>query len=93
MPENVREMEPVRIGVPNQVIKNVGDVLDRPVMRRKRIEKEIMAETLQDQERAFDEWIVMRQILVVPDELPLERGEMDRESQERENRQQRTQVR
>jgi hypothetical protein len=86
MPENIREMEAVGIGVPNQVIENVGDVLDRPVMRGEGIEKEIMPERLQDEDRAFDKGIVVRQVLVVPDELALERGEMDRESKKREER-------
>src|SRR4030081_3759899 len=78
-------MEPVRIGVPNQVIENVGDVLDWPVMGRKGIEKEIVPKTLQDKERALDERIVARQVQVVPDQLSLERREMHREPKQREN--------
>src|SRR5258708_7390656 len=78
-------MEPVRISIPNQVIENVGDVLDRPIMRRKGIEKEIVPETLQDKERALDERIVARQVLIVPDELPLEGREMHRKPKQREN--------
>ena len=80
MPENIREMEAVGIGVPNQVIENVGDVLDRPIMGGEGIEKEIMPERLQDEDRAFDEGIVVGEVLVVPNELALERGEVDRES-------------
>jgi hypothetical protein len=39
-----------------------------------------MPETLEDEDWAFNEGIVVRQVLVVPDELSLERGEVDRES-------------
>src|SRR6266404_3781749 len=84
MPENVREMEAVRIGVPNQVIENVGNVLDRSIMRRKRVEKEVVSKTLQDQDWTFDERIVAGQVLIVPDKLSLERWEVHREPEQDE---------
>src|SRR6476646_9140350 len=78
-------MEAIRIRVPEQIIENVGDVLNGPVMGRKRIEKKVMPKTLQNQERAFDKRIVVREVLVVPDKLPLERRKMNGESRQREN--------
>ena len=44
-----------------------------------------MAKIFQNQKRAFDEGIVVRQILIVPDELSLQRRKMNGESQERED--------
>lgn len=78
-------MKAVRIGIPNQVVGDVGNVLDWAVMRGKGIDKQVMAKILQNQKRAFDEGIVVRQILIVPDELSLERRKMNDESQERED--------
>ena len=78
-------MESVGVGIPHEVIENIGDVLDRPVMGREGIEKEIMPEALQNEERAFDERIVVRQVLVVPNELALEGREVDGESEQRKH--------
>src|SRR6267142_6678720 len=86
MPKNIREMESVGVGIPDEVIENVGDVLDRTVMGREGIEKEIMSEALQNEERTFDERIVVRQVLVVPNELALEGREVDGESKQHEHR-------
>ena len=78
-------MKPVRVGIPNQVVDDIGNVLDGAVVRGKGIDKEVMPKILQNQKRAFDEGVVVRQILIVPNELTLQRREVDRESQEREN--------
>ena len=69
-------MVSVGLGVPNQVIENVGDVLQGPIVPGVGIGKEIMAERFQNQERALDQRIVPGQIEIVPDELPLERGDV-----------------
>ena len=84
MPENIREMEPVGVSVPDEVIENVGDVLDRPVMGREGIEEEVMPKALQNQERALDERIVVGQVLIVPDQLTLKGRKVDRESEQRQ---------
>ena len=43
-------------------------------MAGKRIREEIVAECFRDQERAFDEWIISRQIEIIPQERPLQAG-------------------
>src|SRR5438552_9726721 len=40
-------------------------------MGRERVQKQIVPKSLQDQERTLNERIVVRQILIVPDALPL----------------------
>ena len=77
-------MKTVRVGIPNQVVDDVGNVLDWAVVRGKGIDKQVMAKILQNQKRTFDEGVVMRQILIVPDQLALKRWEMDREPKQRE---------
>ena len=61
------------VRVPEKVIKHVGQILDRPIVTRERVEKEIVPERFEDEERAFYEWIVSSEVSVVPDELPLDR--------------------
>ena len=70
-------MVPVTVSVPKQVIENVGEILDGPIVPRIGIGKEIMTERFQDQERALDHRIVPSKIEIVPDKLPLERGDVN----------------
>jgi hypothetical protein len=74
MPEHVREVIAGPIGIPDQVIDGVGDVLDWSVMRGKRVEKEVMTKRLEDQERALDERIITNEELIIPDQLTLQGG-------------------
>src|ERR1700719_1551287 len=60
------------VRVPKEVVENKRDILNRAVMRRKRIEKQMMAKRLQNQKRALNKRIVVREILVVPDSLSLQ---------------------
>ena len=48
-------------------------------MRAERIEKEVMSKSFEGENRALDERIVARQVIVVPDELPLQRWQMHSE--------------
>ena len=41
-------------------------------MGRERIQKQIVSKGLEDQERTLNERVIMRQILIVPDALPLQ---------------------
>ena len=50
--------------------------MNRAVVNGQRIQKQIMAERLQNKERAFDERITQREVLIVPDSLTLKRGKM-----------------
>ena len=79
-------MVSVGFGVPNQVIERVGDILDGPIVAGVGIGKEIMAERFQDQKRALDQRIVPGQINVVPDQLPLERGNVNTGAKENEQK-------
>jgi hypothetical protein len=72
MPEDIREMVPVTFGVPDQVIENVRDVLERPIVTGVGVRKEVMAECFQNEQRTFDKWIVPGQIKVIPEKLSLE---------------------
>ena len=74
MQECVGEMEAELVRIPKEVIKNVRDILDRSVMRRERIQKQIMSERFGNKDRTLNEWIVVREILVVPDALTLQSG-------------------
>src|SRR5216684_3193201 len=58
-------------------------------MGRERVQKQIVSKGLQDQERALDERIVMRQILIVPDALSLQgrRAHDDADNYEEKNTQ------
>jgi hypothetical protein len=46
--QNVSEVKAVGVGVPNKVIEEIGDILNWPVMARKRLQKKIMPEAFQD---------------------------------------------
>jgi hypothetical protein len=59
--------------------------LDWSVVGRKGIDEQEMAKIFQNQKGAFDEGTVVRQVLIVPNKLSLERREVDRESEERED--------
>jgi hypothetical protein len=74
MQDHIGEMETEFIGVPKKVIDKKRHVLDGAIMAGERVEEQIMSEALQDKEWAFDEGIVVREILVVPNALALERG-------------------
>ena len=55
-------------------------------MRGKRIQEEVMSECFQNEKRTFDERIVVRQILIVPDKLTLQGWRANGEPEEREYR-------
>jgi hypothetical protein len=65
-----------RVGVPKEIIDDVRDVLDRPVVRRIRIEKQMMAKRFQDKKRTFYERVSGGEVAVIPNELALKRGNM-----------------
>jgi hypothetical protein len=69
--QRIGEVEAKFVGVPKEIIKDEGDILNRSVVGRERIQKQVVAERFQDKERALNERIVARKILVVPNSLPL----------------------
>src|SRR4029077_10164736 len=73
-------MEPGWVRIPEKVIQHVGQILDRPVVTRVRVEKEIVPERFESEERAFYEWIISGEENVVPDESSLDRGQSDDEA-------------
>ena len=85
MQEHVRDMKAPRVRVPKKVIEHVGDGLDRAVMGRKGIEEQIVPKSFQDQQRAFDEWIIARQINVVPNALALQSWSVDHERRDKKS--------
>src|SRR5947208_524704 len=72
MPENDRQVKAICISVPEEIIEHVGQVLDRPVMHRERIQEEMMAKRFEEQDRAANERIVAGKKTVVPDQLSRE---------------------
>jgi hypothetical protein len=72
MQQSVREMKAVGIGVPDAVIEKIGNVLNWAVVRRKGLQKQVMPEAFQNQERTLNERILRRQILVIPNALAIE---------------------
>jgi hypothetical protein len=67
-------MVAVRIGVPNQVIEDIRDSLDGPVVAGEGIGEEVMAECFRNQERTLDKRIVSRQVEIVPEQWSLQGG-------------------
>ena len=82
--QDVSQVKIGRVGIPKIVIDHERKVLDRPIMGRVGIEEEIMPERLKDEDRTFNERIIPRKVVVVPDELSLERGEVDNKPDRRE---------
>src|SRR6266550_8153552 len=74
------------VRIPEKVIQHVGQILDRPVVTRERIEKEIVPERFESEERAFYEWIISGEANVVPDELSLDGGQSDDEADRAEKK-------
>src|SRR4029077_12647502 len=66
-----------RISVPDEVIKKIGDVLERPVMRRRAVEREIMTKSFAEKQRAFDQRIIANERSIIPDQLAGEGREVD----------------
>ena len=75
MPEKIGEMISVRVRVPDQIIQKIGDVLHRTVVRRGSVEREKMPERFRNEQGTLDERIVANEPGVIPNELPLQRGE------------------
>ena len=46
-------------------------------MRRERVEEEMVPKDFEDEERAFDERIVVREVVIIPDSLPGKGGRVD----------------
>ena len=72
MQQHVRHVKSPRVCVPEKVIDHVGDVLDRPVMGRERVDKQIVPKRFQNEERALDKRIVAREVIIVPNAFTLE---------------------
>ena len=75
VPEKIGEMIPIWVGVPDQVIKKIGDVLHRAIVRRGSIECEKMPERFRDEQRTFDQRVVADEPGIIPYELALKRRE------------------
>src|SRR5437016_10429171 len=68
------------VRVPKKVIEHVGKILDRPVVTRERIEKEIVPGRFESDKGAIYERIISGEGNVVPDEASLNRGQSDDEA-------------
>jgi hypothetical protein len=54
-------------------------------MGRERVEKEMVPESFEDEEGAFDEGICRRQVIIIPDPLTGESREMNQDGDQTEN--------
>jgi hypothetical protein len=69
--QRIGEVESKFVGVPKEIIKDERDILNGSVVGRERIQKQVVAERFQNKERTFNERVVAREILVVPNSLAL----------------------
>ena len=60
--EEIGQMKAVQVAVPEEIIGDKGEILGRPIMRSVGIEKEIMTERFENEERTFDERVVSDEI-------------------------------
>jgi hypothetical protein len=67
-------METEWIVSPEEVIRHVRDILDRPVVDGKGIGEEIVPKRFESQKRTLNEWISGGEKLVIPKERSLEGG-------------------
>ena len=67
--QDIGEVKSISVIVPKEVIEGKRKVLDRTIVRGIGIEKEIMPKRLQDQQWAFNKWIVVGEIDIIPDQL------------------------
>jgi hypothetical protein len=79
-------MESIRVVGPESIIDHEGKILHRPIMRRKGVEKEIVPKGFQREERALDERVALREIVIIPDQLPTERRKVDKEGGQTQDR-------
>src|SRR5437667_8674789 len=70
-------MKAVGVSVPKKIIGDIRDILNRSVMGRERVQKQIVPKRFQYQQRALNEGIVARQKIIVPDTLTLQRRHMN----------------
>ena len=86
VPEQTRQVITERVRVPDEIVEEVGDVLDRPVMRGGTVESEIMAERFRKKERTLDERIVPDQRGVIPNQLSGKSGDVHRNAKDGEEK-------
>ena len=53
-------MESEFVRVPKKIVDQERDVLNRTIMRGKRIQEKVVPERFEDEKGAFDEWVVAR---------------------------------
>ena len=73
------------IRIPEKVIENIRNILDRPIMRGQGVEEQKVTERFRNQNRALNKRIVVRQILIIPNPLALQSGRMNQNRNGDEN--------
>lgn len=73
-------MESIKVAVPEKVVGHVRKILHRPVVHGKGVQEEIMTKRFQSEDRALNEWVCSNEIIIVPHQLSLERGNSDDET-------------
>src|ERR1043166_2057323 len=86
MKQDIGKMIAERVLVPDPVVKNVGKVLDWPIVERKGIEVEILAKYFQDKRRTFKEWVFSNEVNIVPKERPIQRWRISQNTSEQKQR-------
>ena len=96
MQDYVGEVVAEGITRPEPIVEHVGDVLDRAVVSRKRIQEEPVSKNFQAEYWAFVEWVFADEISIIPDEAAVQSGCVDEQPHgekkhgERERRAKRT---
>ena len=72
MVTDVRKMIAKFIREPEPVIEHVGDVLDRAVIEGERVEKEVVPENLENEDRTLEKWVSADKPGIVVEELAIQ---------------------
>lgn len=84
MKKHISQVKAKFIRVPEIVVEHERDVLHWSIMRRVRVQKQVMPKSLRNQIGAFDEWIILREILIIPDALSLQGRRVHKNANQRE---------
>ena len=79
-------MKTVDVGVPEEIIDDEGEILDRSIVCGVEVEKEIVTKRFEDKKRTLNERIVSNEKRIVPNHFALQGRQMYDEADQGENR-------
>jgi len=75
--QNIGAVVSHRAAAPQPVVKHIGPVLNRAVVGRERIEKEVVPEDFESEDGAAEKWIFADEVEIVPDQVAAQRRGID----------------